>query len=197
MKYLTACFYLVLLAGCSTPKTFDRGDPIDNALKACGLGYSSEAGGAFRAAYKYADKEGGADFEAKMVEGLDTQIGALGKNEAFNSGVSSSDKIDLIKSTQNCVIKYTETYRPKNQNDLIKECMTDLQKRAAGIGSITMGITVKNWIVHKNHPKYNEENPVVYAQIDKHSTLNPVSEVMVQCKSANDTYNGFEHVEFK
>lgn len=197
MKKLIACLNLILLAGCSAQKLFDRNDPIDNALKACGLGYSTEAGGIFRAAYRYAEKEGGLDFEAKMAEGIETQVGAISKSDAFNKGTSSSDKIDLIKSTQNCVIKYTETYKPKTQNDLINECMADLQQRSAGIGTMRTVITVKNWTIHKNHPKYSEENPVVYAQIDKHSTLNPITEVMVQCKSINYTYNGLEPVEYK
>lgn len=195
MKYLSVLFVLIFLAGCSSQSSFDRGDPIDNALKACGLGYSSDVGGAFRAAYEYADKEGKADFEAKMIEGLETQIGSLSKNKTFNQGMSSTDKVDLIKSTQNCVIKYTDTYRPKNRSDLVKECMSDLQQRAMGIGSMRTVITVKNWIVNKDHPNYSDENPVVYAELDKHSTYNPITKVMVQCKSTNYTYNGFEFVD--
>ncbi|MGL6349089.1 MAG: hypothetical protein ACRC2U_04405 [Aeromonas sp.] len=192
MIKLSFCLSIVLLSGCATSHSFDRNDPIDNALKACGLGYTSEASGVFRAAYNYADKEGSADFSAKMAEGIETQVGALTKNETFSNSVSSKDKIDLIKSTQNCVVKFTDVYRPRNQNDLVKECMMDLQQRSEGMGSTKRGISVRNWIVNKKSPEYSEESPVVNAQLVSYPST---YDVIVKCHSKNYVYTGLAPIE--
>ena len=194
MKYVVLAF-LSLLVGCTSQQMIDRTDPIDNALKACGLGYSSEAGLAFRAAYKYADKEGGADLQAKMNEALETQVVSLSKSQNFTEGMTSKDKIDLIKSTQNCVVTFSETYRPNTRSELVRECMVDIQERASGIGSRRQVITVKNWGVKTEHPLYEDENPIVYVELDRHSTRNRISSGLVRCKSNNYEYEGIEPVE--
>ncbi|MBE93839.1 hypothetical protein [Marinobacter sp.] len=196
MKYVVlASFSLLVLVGCASQKAIDRTDPIDNALKACGLGYSSEAGLIFRAAYQYAEKEGGADFEAKMNEGLETQIVSLSKSQNFNEGMSSKDKVDLIKSTQNCVVTFSETYRPNTRSELVRECIADLQERVSGIGSRRQVITAKNWSVRTEHPLYEDENPVVYVELDSHSTHNRISSGLVHCKSNNYKYEDVEPLQ--
>ena len=63
-----------------------------------------------------------------MNEGLETQIVSLSKSQNFNEGMSSKDKVDLIKSTQNCVVTFSETYRPNTRSELVRECIADLQE---------------------------------------------------------------------
>jgi hypothetical protein len=164
-------------------------------LRACGLGTSSEIGGHFQAAYDYADKTGGADFNAKFVEGLETQIGALTKNDSFNKNLSSEAKVDLIKSTQACVSKFIQTYRPKTRSELISHCMDDLHSRVTGKGSRRQVITVKNWMVLEDHPIHEDENPIVNVILDYHSSYNRISAVVVQCKSNKYEYKGLEYID--
>lgn len=191
MKYFISILSITLLAGCSSISPYTQKSPIDDGLKACGLGYSTEAGGAFKAAYQFAENTKGLDFEAKMKEGLETQITSLAKTEKFTEKLNSKDLVGLIQSTQECVIKFTEAYRPKTRSELISDCMTDLQKRLSGNGSTTRVVSVKNWIVKNDHPRSTDENPIVTAYVDSFSSYGG-DETIVQCKSKNYKYYDLE-----
>jgi hypothetical protein len=190
MKSSVALLLLLSLLGCSAISPYSKQTPVDEALKACGLGYSAEVGGAFKAAYQYAENSKGLDFEAKMKEGLETQVISLAKSEKFIEKTDSKDLIGLVTSTQECVIKYTKAFRPKSRSEILSDCMLDLEKRVTGNGKqVAM---VKDWVVLKNHPKYSDENPVISVTINNIARQYDIS---VQCLTRGNSYYDLEAVK--
>lgn len=190
MKYSLAFFLSFLLLGCSSISPYSKASPVDEALKACGLGYSAEVGGAFRAAYQYAETNKGVDLEAKMKEGLETQITSLAKSEKFAEKADSKELIALVKGTQECVIKYTQAYSPKSRSEILADCISDLEKRASGNGKRV--VRVENWIVLKEHPKFSDENPVISVVIDDIARRDRIT---LQCLTKGSSYYDLEVVE--
>lgn len=190
MKYSLVFVLSVLLLGCSSISPYSKASPVDEALKACGLGYSAEAGGAFKAAYQYAENNKGLDFEAKMKEGLETQIISLAKSEKFAEKADSKDLMALVKGTQECVIKYTQAYRPKSRSEILADCMSDLEKRVTGNGKLVA--RVENWIVLKDHPKFSDENPVISVVVDNVARRDRIT---LQCLTKGNSYYDLEVVK--
>lgn len=190
MKYLLTFFLSFLLLGCSSISPYSKASPVDEALKACGLGYSAEVGGAFKAAYQYAENNKGLDFEAKMKEGLETQIISLAKSEKFAEKADSKELMALVKGTQECVIKYTQAYRPKSRSEILADCMSDLEKRVTGNGKLVA--RVENWIVLKDHPKFSDENPVISVVVDNVARRDRIT---LQCLTKGNSYYDLEVVK--
>lgn len=190
MKSSLVFLLSLLLLGCSSISPYSKASPVDEALKACGLGYAAEAGGAFKAAYQYAENTKGLEFEAKMKEGLETQIISLAKSEKFVEKADSKELMALVKGTQECVIKYTQAYRPKSRSEILADCMSDLEKRVTGNGKqVAM---VKNWIVLKDHPKYSDENPVISVTVDNIARQNAIT---LQCLTKGNSYYDLEVIK--
>lgn len=186
MRYLFM-FFFITLSGCSTMFSSSQQSPVDEALKACGLGYSTEASTIFNAAYQYAERKGNADFAAKMKEGLQTQIMSFATSANISKNASPDKLIDLVKSTQDCVVKFAEAYRPKTRSELLYDCRNDLQKRVSGDGDWPK---VKNWHVVKNNPNYSNNNLVMAAFIDAGGTNS--RNVLVACEIKNNKYYGLD-----
>jgi len=168
---------------------YSRSSPVDEALKACGLGYSAEIGGAFKAAYQYAEGSGGLDFEAKMKEGLETQIVSVTRSEVFLEKADTKEIVSLLKGTQECVIKYAQAFRPRSRSEILYECMSDLERRVTGNGKVSA--RVENWVVLKDHPKYSEDNPVVSVDVDNHAKRQRIT---LQCLTRGKSYYDLEPV---
>lgn len=190
MKLLLICLSSFFLLGCSSISPYSKASPVDEALKACGLGYAAEVGGAFKAAYQYAENTKGLDFEAKMKEGLETQVISLAKSDKFVEKVDSRELVGLIKGTQECVIKYTQAYRPKSRSEILADCMSDLEKRVTGNGKLVA--RVENWIVLKDHPKFSDENPVISVVVDNVARRDRIT---LQCLTKGNSYYDFEVVK--
>lgn len=191
MRILTLTLSISLLSACSTISPYAAKTPVDEALKICGLGYSTEVGGVFHAAYQYAEGKGGADFSAKMQEGLETQLTALAKNENFGSKLGEGEMFKIIQTQQKCVVDYASSLRPKTRGELVSECMSDLQRRLSGNGSMKKAVNIKNWIVNSQHGKHTDTDPVVSAVADYAAYQKPI---MVQCRSENYVYQDLEVV---
>lgn len=190
MKFSLVSLLSLVLVGCSSMSPYSKTSPVDEALKACGLGYSAEVGGAFKAAYQYAESTKGLNFEAKMKEGLETQVISLAKSEKFAEKADSKELVTLIKGTQECVVKYTQAYRPKARSEILADCMADLEKRVTGNRKLVA--RVENWIVLKDHPKFSDENPIVSVIVDNVARRDRIT---LQCLTKENAYYDLEVVK--
>ncbi|MFV8458795.1 hypothetical protein ACNO5M_27340 [Vibrio owensii] len=192
MKRLIVTSVVISLSACSSISSTKKEDPVDQALKICGLGYDSEASAAFQAAYTYANSSNGVNFEAKMKEGLETQLGSLAANETFVNGLNKGELFKLMEKQQECVVKYTASFRANTESDMLSACMNDLRTRLAGNGPVTTRVSIQNWFVIPDHPKYTRESPVV--RFTANYSGNNKQNAMVRCIADNNVYQTLEVV---
>lgn len=133
------------LSACSGLSPYRSVGPVDEAIKACGLGYSADVTAAFKGAFQYADanKSKGIDFSASMNDSLKTQIAAM----LDSKDLGSKERAKIISDTQACVVRLSSAYRPKTRSELVKTCVDDLQERIEGAGSTKTSDTIRNWVV--------------------------------------------------
>ncbi len=133
------------LSACSGLSPYRSVGPVDQALKACGLGYSTEVGAAFKGAFQYADANmsKGIDFSASMKDSLNTQVALMLESKELGS----KERADVISKTQACVVQLSDAYRPKARNELVNACIKDVQGRVAGAGSTQSTDTIRSWVV--------------------------------------------------
>lgn len=191
MRIAAFILFTVFLSGCSGTGVAQKDSPVDQALKICGLGYNTELSGAFKAAFEYADSSGGLNFEGKMREGLETQLGSLSANKTFVDGLEEGELFKLVKQQQDCVVKYTASLRPTTESERLNLCMNDLKTRLSGNGNRRTSVNVKNWATVPDHPDYSRESPVVrftadYFAYEQHG--------LVKCISKNSTYQTLEPI---
>lgn len=181
----------IFLSGCSSISPYKNSSPVDEALKACGLGYSTEAGGIIEAAYNVTMQTGGINFKTSLKENLNTQVMAFASGMKLNNAVDSDKLIELIKGTQQCVINNIDANRVKTRSELISECSDDLQNRVAGYG--------KKWPLVKEifpvvkHPDFSDENLVITVFVDHggRSAMNSF-DALVACKIKENQYYDLE-----
>lgn len=133
------------LSACSGLSSYRSVDPVDRAIKACGLGYSADVTAAFKGAFQYADanKSEGIDFSVSMNDSLKTQIAAM----LDSKDLGSKERAEIISNTQACVVRLSSAYRPKTRSDLVKACVDDLQGRVEGAGSTKTSDMIRKWVV--------------------------------------------------
>ncbi|EHR7861371.1 hypothetical protein HJ171_23075 [Vibrio parahaemolyticus] len=180
MKLAYCALVPLILSGCSHISPYAKESVIDDALKLCGLGYETQAGMMLKTAYDYAEKKGGMDLGANMQENLETQVTALAKTQP------SEKSWEVVSATQQCVIDYVETYRPKTRKDFIMACRDDLQDRVAGKGR--QYPMLKNWEIVKTHDLHSENFLVMYAYVDTGGRTGYSK--LVGCEIENDQYIG-------
>ncbi|EHY9847461.1 hypothetical protein ACENVV_003566 [Vibrio cholerae] len=192
MKKLIVVTLVGALSACSSLSSTKSEDPVDQALKICGLGYDSEASAAFQAAYTYANSSSGVNFEAKMREGLETQLGSLAANDTFVNGLNKGELFKLIEKQQNCVVKYTASFRTNTESEMLSACMNDLRTRLAGNGSTKTSVNIQNWFIVPKHPKSTKDSPVVEFTADYFTGYK--QHAMVKCIAENNVYQTLEPV---
>ena len=145
MRMYALLFTALSLSACSGLSPYRSVGPVDEALKACGLGYSTEVSAAFKGAFQYADanKSKGIDFSASMQDSLKTQLTTMLESKE----VGSKERAEIISNTQACVIRLSDAYRPKARNELVNACIKDVQGRLSGAGSTQSTDTVRGWVV--------------------------------------------------
>lgn len=133
----------VSLSACSGLSPYRSVGPVDQAIKACGLGYSAEVTAAFKGAFQYADatKSKGIDFSASMKDSLSTQLATMLESKELGS----KERAEVILKTQDCVVRLSDAYRPRARNELVNACIKDLQGRVSGAGSTQSTDTVRDW----------------------------------------------------
>lgn len=178
----------ILLSGCSAMSPYSSKSPVDEALKGCGLGYSTDVAAIVTAAYDISEKNGGIDFKASLKENLNTQIMAFATNAEVNKSVDSEQLISLIKGTQECVVNAIDANRPKTRAEFVAECADDLQNKVAGKGK--KWPLVKETFPATKHPDFSESNLLITAFVD-HGGRNSYN-VLVACDVKDGKYQGLE-----
>ncbi|MFD0928516.1 hypothetical protein ACFQ1T_01865 [Methylophilus glucosoxydans] len=164
MNKITILLLSTLFTACATGNPYKNDDPVDQALKICGLGYQSQAARVYKGAYAYALKEGSAEFEMKMNDYIKSQTTAM-----FESmQLKGKEELDIlqkeIQENRSCVLNLIEKNRPKTRSEFISSCISDLKNRVGDIGN--QYPKVKNWSVIESHPQNSENNIVIKAGID-------------------------------
>ncbi|SGY86519.1 Argininosuccinate lyase-Arginosuccinase [Moritella viscosa] len=165
--------------------------PVDEALKSCGLGYSSEVGAVFKAAYDLSKKTGGSDFKASLTENLNTQVMAFATNAEVNKSVDGNALVSLIKSTQECVINSIDAARPKTRSDFVAQCADDLQNKVAGKGKTSP--LIKQTFVATKHPDFSDDNLLITALVDHGGSKS--YRVLVACNVSDNIYQGLDIIK--
>lgn len=146
MRFFICLIPCLLLSACSGLSPYRSVGPVDQAIKACGLGYSTDVAAVFKGAFQYAadvNSSKGIDFSASMNDSLKTQIGAM----LDSKELGSKERAEIISNTQACVVRLSNAYRPKTRGELVKTCVEDLQDRVEGAGSKKTSDTIRNWVV--------------------------------------------------
>ncbi|MGM0542933.1 MAG: hypothetical protein ACQERP_03495 [Pseudomonadota bacterium] len=191
MKGAYLSLFVALIAGCSSLSPYGSKSPVDQALKSCGLGYSTEAGALVEGAYKLAERQADASFKAAFQDSLSTQIMTFANNAREADSENYAKVIDLVKSTQQCVIETVDAYRPKTRADLLSDCSADLQNKVAGNGESWPKI--KRTFPVTDHEKFSDENLVMRAFVDTGGSSS--YHILVGCRVEGNAYQGLEVID--
>lgn len=170
-------------AGCATG--FDRDDPIDQALKLCGLGYSTGNADSLSAAVQYAERQGGMNVEAATNEYFETQALALAGRAAHQSGDMTILR-EEARDQRECAVKTLIGLRPKTQSQLEAACVEDLQRKVATAGSKTYP-KVRN-AIRVEHPKVSGDDFAMSVFVDHRGTSS--YSALIQCDVHKGGYDG-------
>lgn len=162
---LFAILTTLLLTACATRTPYRSDDPVDQALKICGLGYSAQVAALYKGAYAFATKQGSAEFEIKMDEYLKSQTTLM--FEAMQP--KGKDELEVVRkdieANRACVLNLIEKNRPKTRSDLVYSCISDYKNR---VGDTGLGFPkVKNWSVIESHSENSDSNLIVRAFVDR------------------------------
>ena len=194
MKYAVPVGLAALfLTVCVASNPYKNDDPVDQALKICGLGYSSQAATLYRGAYAFATKQGNAEFETKMDEYLKSQTTAMFETMQ----PKGKDELEVVRrdieANRACVLSLIEKNRPKTRGDFVSTCISDLKNRVGDIGGNYP--KVKNWSVLESHPTNSEDNIVVQAFVDVGGRASYWA--TVACRVRGNRYDDLVPVESK
>lgn len=132
-----------IFCGCASQRVSNE-DPVNRALKLCGLGIDAKSADAYKAAIDFANKKGSASFGSEASEAIDTQIGILLKQSDLKSDAGMKIAAEEMKSTRECVIKQVEMLRPATRSDLLEQCRLDVQRKISPSGNTQFGV-LRNW----------------------------------------------------
>jgi hypothetical protein len=132
----------VSLIGCASQR-ISPDEPVNRALKICGLGINAKSADAFKAAIDTADKKG-ISFETEASQAIDTQIGILLKQADMKSDANIRAVAEEMKATRECVVKQVEAARPPARFELLEQCRLDVQRRLSPPGTLSYGV-VRYW----------------------------------------------------
>lgn len=183
--YLIISIPLVfILSACTAQNPYNPEDPVDQSLKICGLGYSSEAANLYRGAYDVSKFKSNVEFEASMKQSLKTQLTAMYETlrPTDKDGLKAiSDQIDASRA---CVLTQIDNRKPKTRSEFVNQCMNDLKKRVGDTGNGYPQI--KYFAVDENHPLNSTDNMVVRYYLDSGGSDSRSGSVV--CKIKNNQY---------
>ncbi|NHQ89496.1 hypothetical protein [Janthinobacterium lividum] len=142
-KILALLLFGTILGGCAGQRV-SSDDPINRALKLCGLGIDTKSADVYKAAVDFANKKGSVSFGSEVSEAVDTQIGILLKQTDLKSDTGRKDVVDEIQRTRQCVISQVELARPLKKAELLEQCRVDVQRKISPPGNTSSG-TLRNW----------------------------------------------------
>lgn len=127
MKSAIPAVLVIFLTACAGVSPYKAEDPVDQALKICGLGYSAQAATLYKGAYAFATKQGNVEFDAKMNEYLKTQTTSM-----FESmQPKGKDELEIVRrdieANRACVLNLIEKNLPKTRGEFVSACISDLK----------------------------------------------------------------------
>lgn len=191
--YKILTLVVILLSGCSSISPYSGKSPVDDALKACGLGYSSEAGAVVKAAYNISEKSGGIDFSTSLKENLNTQIMAFASIAVSTGQANQESVVALLKGTQECVVNTISASKPKTRAELLSDCADDLQNKVAGKGK--KWPEVKQTFPVTQHPDFSENKLIMTAFVDRGGSSS--YSLLVSCNIKDEKYQGLEVIDHR
>ncbi|MFZ3387874.1 hypothetical protein [Buttiauxella gaviniae] len=183
-KVIITSLLTISLSACVAKNPYNSDDPVDQSLKICGLGYSSEAANLYRGAYDFSQKKVNVEFETSMKQSLKTQLTSMYeamKPTDKDSLKSISDQIDASRS---CVLTQIDNHRPRTRSELVTQCMDDLKKRVGDTGNGYPAI--RYYAVDERHTMNSVDNIVVRFDLEFGGSNN--KQGMVSCKVRNNQY---------
>jgi hypothetical protein len=158
------CVFIVLTviaaAGCASQRV-STDEPVNRALKICGLGIDARSADAFRLAIESAEKKGGS-FETEASNAVQTQVGILLKQAEQKTDASTRAVAEEIKATRECVISQVSASKPATRADLLEQCRLDIERRLSPPGPIKYG-TLRGWI-HEYSDTQGQDSDFVVMQ---------------------------------
>lgn len=163
-KLISLCLApLILMQGCVS--SYTETDPVNIALKTCGMGLSTQTAYVFRAAYEIAEKKGATEFSSTMSQSVDTQESSLLKQLGDKSPESTKAILDEIRNVRACVITQSAQLRPASRLELLEQCRLNIQQRISPPGRVIYG-TLRYWTQVPSDPKYKKEAPIMAGHFD-------------------------------
>jgi len=132
----------MFLVGCSSQR-ISMENPVNRALKICGLGIDAKSADAYKAALEFASNKG-TSFGSEASEAIETQIGILLKQADLKSDSGLKIVAEEMKTTRECVIRQVELMRPVKKSALLEQCRLDAQGKISPPGPIQYGV-LRNW----------------------------------------------------
>jgi len=173
----------VSLISCASQR-ISSDDPVNRALKICGLGINAKSADAFRAAIDAAEKKG-LSFEAEASQEVETQIGILLKQADLKSDANVRAVAEEMKATRECVVKQVDAARPPTRSDLLEQCRLDVQRRLSPPGPVGYGV-VRYW----NHSNPNQASSDIVEMRGLFDTGGNSSEwLLVRCDLSGSRFN--------
>ncbi len=143
IKTLLLVAYSASILGCASQRISNE-DPVNRALKICGLGIDAKSADAYKVALEAAGQKGTASFGSEASQAIETQIGILLKQADLKSDSGLRLVAEEMRSTRECVLKQLEFLRPANKSELLEQCRLDVQRRISPPGNIQFGV-LRNW----------------------------------------------------
>lgn len=164
-RKIVACLIIfTCIQGCAQSQT-KLTDPVNTALKICGMGLSTQTAYVFKAAYEISAKKSSSDFGLTMSQSVDTQEATLLKQLGDKSSDSTKAIIGEIDHLRQCVIAQSAALRPASRLELLEQCRLDVQHRISPPGLVQYGI-LREWTQLTDDPEYRHDIPVMGGLFD-------------------------------
>jgi hypothetical protein len=162
--YAAGLTLLAELSACASTST-QLTDPMDIALKTCGLGINTQSAYVFKVAYEVAAKKSSIEFDNTMSQSIDTQYAAILKALGGKSPDATQAVITEIKDLRSCVIGQVSSLRPLSRPELLEQCRQDVQRRISPPWPTQYG-TLRAWNQLIDDKQYRADEPVMTGFFD-------------------------------
>ena len=141
IKLLIFAAIFPVIAGCASQRISGE-DPVNRALKICGLGIDAKSADAYKAVFD--GIKGTASFVSEASEAVDTQVGILIKQADMKSDPGVRMAAEEMKATRECVVRQVDLTRPASKSELLEQCRLDVQRKISPPGNMQYGV-LRNW----------------------------------------------------
>ena len=159
------CVGVAVATSACAPTPTRLTDPVDVALKTCGLGISTQSANVFKAAYEIAAKKSSVEFNRTMSQSIDTQEAVVLKAIGEKSPEAAKGVLAEIKDMRECVLSQTSALRPASRLDLLEQCRKDVEHRISPDPNIHEG-ALKYWTQMVDDKAYRADMPVMRGRFE-------------------------------